>query len=63
MGRDDFFRYVFRKSIKIYSGSNLNFLRFDFDFFFKFSKCFLEGKQTLLSKGESVKVTKNVIDF
>ena len=52
--------FFFRKSLEVCSGSKLLFRGLTLDFF---SFPLLKGRQTPVSNSESVKVTKNVIDF
>ena len=55
--------FLLRKSLKIFSGSNLFCCGLTFDLFKLSSFSLLKGRQTPLSNSKNVKATKNVIDF
>ena len=55
--------FLLRKSLKIFSGSNLFCCGLTFDLFNLSSFSLLKGRQNPLSNSKNVKATKNVIDF
>ena len=58
-----FFVFVFKKSLKICSGSSLLFRGLTFNLLFSSVFSFVKRKASPLSNSESANVTKHVINF